>query len=221
MDQRDFYLRLAATVGTFLAVIVALFGDRIRASLFRPKLSLGLLTPLGEATPAFVPLNTGTVAGNARYHHVQLSNSSSSQWPKATSAQVCLVRVEEFGPDGNPQVRWTGEVPLRWQWHEIQEARRDVGPPIIADLCCVMTERGFSLQTLITPTALGPFIIRPLGQPFDMIVTLRARATETTSPLLAIRISWDGQWADGDAEMAKHLVVATLRPAVHPYDLHY
>lgn len=44
-----------------------------------------------------------------------------------------------------------------------------------------------------------------------MILWLRAQGNERDSPSTRIKIAWDGEWLDGDVEMAKHLVVKELK----------
>jgi hypothetical protein len=43
-----------------------------------------------------------------------------------------------------------------------------------------------------------------------MIVTLQAQAAEANSDAIRIKIAWDGEWKDGEAEMAKHLIVRAV-----------
>lgn len=44
-------------------------------------------------------------------------------------------------------------------------------------------------------------------EPIDMVLSFQARSNEGDSPILAVRVSWDGEWADGETEMSQHLVV--------------
>jgi hypothetical protein len=199
------WVRLAGTVATLLAVVVALFGDYLRATLFQPKLTLDLVSPIGNKTPVDIKSNDQVRKEMARYYHVRLSNHR--KWPKATQAQVYLVGVEEPGPDGSPQLRWSGDVPLKWQWHEIHPVQRTVGPEAVCDLLSVVRGKWLSIETLIQPQALDSFRLRRVGNPVNMTVKLQARSTEGNSPITAFRISWDGQWDDGDAEMARHLII--------------
>lgn len=199
------WARIAGTVATLLAVVVALFGDYFRAKLFSPKLSLALVSPVGSKTPVDLVSNGQVRQEMARYYHVRLTNEKS--WPRATQAQVYLVRVEEPGPDGSPQIRWSGDIPLKWQWHEIHSVQRTVGPEAVCDLLSVVRGKWLSIETLIQPKALDEFRLRRVGTPVNMTVMLQARSTEGNSPITPFRIAWDGQWDDGDAEMGQHLII--------------
>jgi hypothetical protein len=174
--------------------------------LFAPSLTLDLVSPLGFKTLVDLRLPDGSVRKESgRYYHVRLRNDKT--WPRATQAQVFLVRIEEPGPNKAPQTRWSGDVPLKWQWHEIHPLQRTVGPEAVCDLCVVVKDKWLSIETLIQPQALDEFRIRRAGTPIDITVMLQARAAEGSSPITAFRISWDGHWDDGDAEMARRLII--------------
>ena len=40
-----------------------------------------------------------------------------------------------------------------------------------------------------------------------MVLSLQARSTEVDSEIFPLEIAWDGEWADGDTEIKRHLVV--------------
>jgi len=66
------------------------------------------------------------------------------------------------------------------------------------------------VETLINSQALAQYSQRRVGTPVDMTVMLPARSTEANSSITAFRIAWDGDWEDGDTEMARHLVIEQL-----------
>jgi hypothetical protein len=84
-----------AAIGTFLAVVVALFGDWLRGIWFRPALKLALRRAAGEAT------TVGSMSVPARYYHLVVSNDRSRN---ATHVEVLLVRIEVPGPDDALQI---------------------------------------------------------------------------------------------------------------------
>jgi hypothetical protein len=43
-----------------------------------------------------------------------------------------------------------------------------------------------------------------------MVVSLQARSNEADSRIHRFKISWDGKWEDGDAEMSQHLVLKDI-----------
>ena len=195
-------VQAAAAIATFLAVFVALFGDWIKSRLFQPSLRLRLVNPRGEGTKTNLLAPTGqTRQESARVFHVEVANSV--RWPNATQVQVFLIRVEDFGPDGKPTVSWDGELPMRWRLQEINPLLRTVGAPAQCDLLVAVKGKWIELQPLVTPNNLDA---RREGKT-DVIVTLQARSAEGFSPFLRLRISWDGQWDDGELEMTRHLVI--------------
>ena len=138
------WVNLSAAVATFLAVLVALFGDWTKAYLFSPKLMLELRNPVGVKTT--IVLQWQSEEGerrqrteDARYYHVRVSNEA--RWPSATQVQVYLVRVEEPGPDGELQVTWSGEIPIQWTNQQIYPLARTIGPPADIDLCSVVKDK--------------------------------------------------------------------------------
>ena len=200
-------VQLAIAVATFGAVLVALFGDWIRARLFKPHLSLALVSPVGESTTLQVVSPSGdSPTEKARFYHVRVSNKV--PWPKASQVQVYLIRVEEPGPDGALQVKWASDVPIKWKFQEINPLVRTVGPAADCDLCSVVKDKWLELHPLIVPNNLARIVRR--REAVDMVVNLEARSNEATSFIKRFRISWDGKWEDGDTEMTHHLVVKEI-----------
>lgn len=203
----NWWISLAVAVGTLATVVVALFGESIRARMFKPKLVIELENPLGIPTPVQITSPNGESRMEAgRFYHVRVSNSA--RWPAATQVQVNLIRIEELGPDGAWQITWAGEVPLRWSLQEIRPLTRVIGPPAICDLCSVVKDKWIELHPLIVPHNLAPIARR--RDHVQMIVTLQAQAAEASSDLVRIKFAWDGRWEDGEAEMAKHLIILVV-----------
>ncbi len=203
----NWWLNLAVAGGTLAAVIVALFGEWLRAQMFRPKLAIELDKPLGVPTPVQLTSPDGESRMEVgRFYHVRISNSA--RWPVATQVQVNLLRIEEPGPDGAWQMKWAGEVPLRWSLQEIHPLTRVIGPPAVCDLCSVVKGKWVELHPLIVPHNLAELV--RLREKVQMIVTVQAQGAEAYSDLVRIKIAWDGRWEDGESEMAKHLVIGKV-----------
>jgi hypothetical protein len=49
-------------------------------------------------------------------------------------------------------------------------------------------------------------------EPFTMYLTLEARSNEGTSPVINIKIAWNGKWHDGSAEMRNNLIIQDVTP---------
>jgi hypothetical protein len=203
----NWWVNFGVAGGTVAAVLVALFGEWFRARLFSPKLTIELDKPLGVPTPIQITSPTGESRMEAgRFYHVRVSNPA--RWPAATQVQVNLMKIEEPGPDGEWQMTWGGEVPLRWSLQEIRPLTRVVGPPAVCDLCSVVKGKWVELHPLIAPHNLTDLARR--REKVQMIVTLQAQAAEANSDAIRIKISWDGEWKDGEAEMAKHLIIRAV-----------
>ena len=80
-------------------------------------------------------------------------------------------------------------------------------------LSCVRDAPGggkpfLELHPLIIPN--DPANIRQRSAACKFSVTFQARGLEADSNQLSVQIAWDGQWEDGNEEMAQHLVVRAL-----------
>jgi hypothetical protein len=43
-----------------------------------------------------------------------------------------------------------------------------------------------------------------------LVLSLQAHANESDSPVLRVKIAWDGKWHDGSQEMRRHLTVEPI-----------
>jgi len=198
-------IQVVAATGTLLAVLVALFGEKMKAALFKPRLELSLVAARGESTIATLIAPDGTTRSEStRMYHLRVRNAVT--WPAATQVQVLLVRLEEFGPDGLPQVKWTGDVPMRWRHQEIYPLLRTIGAQADCDLLSLVKSKWLELCPVIVPNNLPT----RFSEKADLIVSLQARSTEVSSPVLSVRVSWDGKWNDGEIEMTQHLKVRPI-----------
>jgi hypothetical protein len=195
-------VQASVAIATLAVAFIAVFGDWIRSNLFHPKLKLKLLKPLGELTDISLTAPDGsTRTEKCRMFHVRVSNEA--RWPQATHVQVLLLRLEEVGPDGKLQIKWTGDVPMRWLLQEIHPLFRTVGREAVCDVLTVIKDKWLELGCLVTPNNLPA----RRTQPTNMVVTLQARSNEGNSPILRLRIAWDGARMDGAQEMAQYLKV--------------
>ncbi len=207
----NWWISVAAAFGTVAAVIVALFGQAFRTKFFPPKLALTLVAPEGEkARVRLVWLEQGVSKErweDARYYHLKVSNQR--RWSPANNVQVFLMRLEEPGPDGDLQIKWTGDVPMRWRHQEVFPPARPIGPAADCDLCSVVKGKWLELLPLITPFNLDV----KRGDKCLVVLSLQARGNEADSSILRVQVSWDGKWDDGAQEMKQHLIVKVLGDA--------
>jgi hypothetical protein len=199
------FWQAVSAIATTVAVLVALFGQAFRDKFFPPLLALRLLSAEGELTTlTLTQVENGALRQRqepARYYHLLVSNAR--RWSPAKQVQVMLMRLEEPGPDGTLQPRWTGDVPLRWRHQEVFPIARTIGSEASVDICNVTGDRSLHLLPVITPNNLnvvwrGACVV---------VVTVQARGAEGDSPPLRLRISWDGQWDAGAQEMQRHLSI--------------
>lgn len=201
------WVSLVVAIGTLAAVVVALFGEWFRAKMFAPRLRLALASPRGDATPVTLMAPSGeSRIEQARYYRVRVSNQV--RWPKATQARVQLIRLEEPGPDGQLLLKWTGQIPLEWTHQQIVPFERTIGPDASCDLCSVVKGKWLKLHPLIMPANLADLALRRSAA--DITVNLQVTSSEADSGIYRFRMAWDGQWNDGETEMAQHLVVRPL-----------
>jgi hypothetical protein len=206
-DDCQFWLnwgvRALGTVATTLAVVVALFGDWIRARLgfLSPKLSIRLKNRKGEFAERQV--ENGERIGS-RWYHIEVKNRR--RWSPAKDVRLCLLRFEQPNAAGQYEITWTGDMPFLWRDGELRSLTPDLGSDIDCDLCSVtnMPDRQFlQLHPIIrkfqTPTL--------WDGPVKCALTFQARSLLVDSNLLRIEIAWDGQWAEDTEEMSRHLVI--------------
>lgn len=204
----NWWVSAAAAGATFLAVLVALFGQAFRGKFFPPKLGLRLLDPKGEKAVARLAwVENGEVKErmeDCRYYHLQVSNSR--RWSPAHEVQVVLLRLEEPAPQGGWKVEWTGAIPLGWRHQQLYSTSRTVGALADVDLCSVIKNKWLALHPLITPFNLKV----QRREPCVLCLTIQAQSSECDSRPIRVKVAWDGKWHDGAQEMIGHLSVEVL-----------
>ena len=200
----------AGIAGTYLIFGAAIWGERLRSWLFKPQLHVELVNPRGVSMPFTIsPPDQEPYQRPGRFYHVEVVNAN--RWPIAHGVQILITRIERLGPDGAPITAWTGEIPLVWDHPEIQPFLRTVGRPARAVLVTTWDdrttgERAIELMPVIQPTNFP----RRYDTATRLWVTLRARADEADSAERRFGIFWDGQWDEGESEMAQLLKVTHL-----------
>lgn len=179
--------------------IAAIWGDRIRASLLRPRLRLALSNRRGTLLTI---LDNGQFV-SARYYLLRVTNSASH--PEAREVEVLLTVLEKRGPDGKPQRVFEGALPLLWQYQQLYPKSRTIGRATVADVdLLIAREDRLQLSLMLTPL---DFPATMEGPETHLWVTMVARGLNGESEPLRLRIDWDGRWERGDAEMETHLIV--------------
>lgn len=216
VESWQFWSNLAAQVaiaiGTIGAVVVALFGNKLRATFAPPRLFLRLLDNRGTETPVILTAPDGSRRETvSRWYHLRVENGR--RWSPATQVQVFLLRIEEPDAAGQYRAIWTGELPIRWRYQEIHPLVRSIGYGADVDLCSVVKEKWFQLHPVIEPIEFRDSDAEQVSlrikrrEGFNMALTLQARGLETDSNRIRVLIHWDGAWADDPEVMQRHLVV--------------
>jgi hypothetical protein len=203
-------IALVGAVGNWAIAIVAVAGGWIGSRLLRARLCLEKNPefPRGEFIERPMTQDGHQQTRQERWYHLRVSNGRAGRFPPANQTQVLIRRRETPGPDGRPQVQFTGRLPLSWQHSQMWPLARTVGPPAIADLLFVTEEPSLSLTPIAVPFNLPNQGRYTVATRFWVIV--QAQSTEATSKALKVEIAWDGQWDRGEAEMAHHLKVCVI-----------
>ncbi len=210
----DWWVKALAAAGTLGAVVVALFRDWIRGwSFLAPQLSIGLKNSKGEFTERQITEGGEITAQHigSRWYHIEVKNQR--RWSPASGVRLCLLRFEEPNAADQFETTWTGEMPFQWRDGQLGALMPDLSRQIDSDLCSV------------TNMPDGPILeLHPIIRRFSVptkwrhcrvkcALTFQAVSLLVDSNRLRIEIAWDGQWADGKDEMARHLVI-TASPQV-------
>ncbi len=124
----------------------------------------------------------------------------------AHQVQVLLLQVEEPAANGDLQITWTGAIPLGWRHQQLYPPARTIGAPADADLCSVVKNKWLELHPLVVPFNLE---VRR-RESCTFVLSLQAQGSEGDSPVIRIKITWDGKWHDGAQEMRRHLILEVL-----------
>jgi hypothetical protein len=197
----DWTVKTLGTLATFLAVLVALFGERWRHRMSPPRLKLELssregmlaeLHGLDRASNEATPRST-----RGLWFHMRASNET--RWKPVTGVHIFLRSIEAPDSSGEFQLIWEGNTALGWR-HEPDKKPKTIGPPVESDLCHILKD---PLQVRLSPIISGQ-VPDTFTKSFKFILTLQARGIEIDSSPRRIAISWDGEWSDDRAELARH-----------------
>jgi hypothetical protein len=191
-------------LGTIGSVVIALFGSRLRAKWWPPVFNVEVLVPPDPTIPITITA-TGAQVDVGRYYHLTVKNAR--MWSIADNVTLNLVRIEEAGPDGEPQIKWAGNVPVRCRNQEFYPLQQKIGSPIDYDLCSVTkTKPTLSLMPVIPANNLPP----RRTERCEFVASFQVKSSQCESDLIRVRISWNGKWDDGDAEMGDNLKIKVL-----------
>jgi hypothetical protein len=196
----------AGVLGTWVVGVLAIFGDRIRAAVFKPKLHLELKSTVG----IYVTQTVQTQSPHpqqfslpkkmpARYYHLSVTNRA--VYPTAQDVNILLLGVEKVN-----QRRSDVYVPLVLGWAgSVYPLNRAIGSKTegIADLFFVR-EDVLGFLPVVIP---NNFQAEYAGET-HLTVTAVARGIDCESNTIRLNIDWDGKWDLNAEEMAKHLAIS-------------
>ena len=182
--------------------VLALFGDRISAAVFKPKLHLELKSKVGSYSPQHIRgENEEEATMHARYYHLRVTNRAI--YPKAKDVQILLLGVERTDRLGRRPGDLYVPLPLGWS-NGLYPPARTIGSKTdgVADLLYVRDD-----VLRFVP------IVQPLNFKAEysgrtrLRVTAVARGLDCESKPLRLLIDWDGNWDRDDDGMARHFKI--------------
>jgi hypothetical protein len=193
-EKYSLWISFGGVLATLAAVVVAIWGERIRQHLASPKLTITL------DKPSLTKTNDGR---KGWYYLLCVKNERQSS--PALNVRVLLTRVFKKGPDGSWQEqRFSGPTQVMWRWPAIMPLYATVGPEERATFGFLLQgSQAFGLQVYYPPNNLQTDVL--MGEPTRL--EFRAVSDTVQSGVLTIEVAWDGTWGEGRAEMEGHLVV--------------
>jgi len=206
MNKLDLINTLAqvfSAIGTVAVAILAIWGDKIRAVVAAPKISLELRKSKGNLTIR---------ANNKRtiYYHLDLINKR--EWSPASHVRVLVTGIEKKRPDGTffPETL-VAPLQLTWAFPEFHELLPTITKSDVCDLGFLDEgSQRFELSLYIKPNNFGGYVEPRQSMRVKIIVS--AHNYEQRDPRI-LEISWDGTWSSDLDEMQKHLVIKEIDPA--------
>ncbi len=192
-------IQSGVAIGTLMAavfaLIIAIWGDRMRSWGFGPVLKLTLLRAEGERND----LNDGRLCRN---YHLCVTNSRKRA--PAHNVQVFLTKMFRPAADGSLVDRsFSGPLQLTWQFPEYHPQALLVGPARVCDLGRIIKDNPFELMLYFTPNSFEKHV----SSNQKIQVEIIAVADNAESDPIRIEISWDGNWHDDTIEMSHNLVI--------------
>jgi hypothetical protein len=193
----------AGVLGTWVIGLLALFGDRIRAMVFKPKLHLELKSGVGIYSPQKERENGVEVTRHARFYHLRVTNRAI--FPVAQDVQVLLLGVEQI----DHEKRRPGDiyVPLMLGWSSgLYPLARSIGSKTegFVDLLFVRED-----VLRFVPVAVPYNFQADYSGEAHLHVTAVARGIDCESNVIRLTIDWDGKWERDDNAMINHFKIAT------------
>lgn len=198
-EQATLWTTGLAAAATFMAVLVALFGERLRQHWTAPKLTLHL------EPPAFN--TTSNLARAGWYFIIRVSNERVSS--PAANTRVLLTRVSKRAPDGSWQESpFSGPVQVEWRWSDMMPRYATVGSDEFATFGALLEgDSALQLRMFWYPNNLDPYIRANEPTRLDF----RADSDTARSDEFSVEVRWDGVWESETSALVDHLTVVPVR----------
>lgn len=201
----NWIVQAAVAIGTLAAVVVALFGKWLRAKWVPPCLQLSIENHRGTKSPCIISKQGGPATqSESRWYHLKLENAR--RWSPAPGTDVLLLNLEEEDAAGRFNSIWRGAMPIKWRSFGYLPGGRTVGYPAECDLLSVVRDGGLDIHPVVIEFPMNAH----RNTACKFVMTVQARSIDADSNVLRIQIAWDGNWADGNDEMMRHLVITVL-----------
>lgn len=194
-----------------------------KPALDRPLLQLSIFRHRDAADWNYIGGGGRIVYGTkARFYHLNVSNAHRAT-AQAHNVHVLLVRIDHQDASGTFKPVWQGDAARIWWRYEREDPhitpKRTVGPDLQLDLMFLEKDPPvlhqpsqtfrragapqLSLRLAFLAAKLEPFLAFKPNRP--VILHVQAQGDETDSEVFRVKVEWDGQWSDDDAEMERHL----------------
>ena len=187
-------------LGPILVALVAVYGDRIRARLFGPRLAFDLEDASGH-------LAHRADGSKTIYYHIKVNNGKRRD-PARNVRVVCIGIAKKAADLSFVAERVVYPVPLTWTPADCTSAWQTVAGSSTCDLGYLEEAGGqFKLAHCFWPDGFPGYICANGA----MRVTLAAEGDNVySSAECEIEIAWDGVWEESANERTKHLVVKRI-----------
>ena len=164
--------------------VAAVYGEKIRGRLSKPRLQIGLPEGAGDREPRQVHRTIET----ATCYRLHVRNTA--RYSVAHEVQVFITKIDRLEPTGQRQTEFSGMVPLAWQHQAPHSNTRNIGSSTVAavDLLYVTADSIHLTPVEPAPISLGDAM---LGDQHFWI-TVVARGLNAESEPLRLEIQRGG-----------------------------
>jgi len=203
-----------AALGTIGVAVLAIWGDKIRATLAPPKLRIDFPdcdSLRGHVARLSSPPGVTIAGGLPRVMWYTLKVVNERVWLTCHNCRVLLMGISRRGPDGvyRPE---SFPVPRQFWWAPSESTPREVslGREHVFDFGFL----GEQPEAVFRPTLYSEPNEFPgyVGIKDSVRYSLAITADNFHSPMYQVfEVSWDGMWSDNPDLMAKHLTIREVK----------